>query len=123
MRAMRASLESVMTDEAYAHMIGQAGRLADGVADVIGARGLDWGAGRLGARVEYRFYGGEPANATEAQAGEDPDLDELFRLYFLNREILLTIFYNVSLVSPETSAADIDRHTAVFEEFADAVTA
>lgn len=28
----------------------------------------------------------------------------------------------VALVSPETGAADIDRHNAVFAEFADAVT-
>ena len=122
MRAMAASLENVMTDDAYGHMTEQAGRLALGVSEIIAARGLAWGVARLGARIEYRFHGGEPANATEAQAGDDPDLDRLFRLYFLNREILLTIFYNVSLVSPETSAADIDRHNAVFEEFADSVT-
>ena len=123
MRAMAVSLEHVMTDENYAHMTGQAERLADGVSGIIAARGLDWGVGRLGARVEYPFQGGEPANATEAQAGDDPDFDRLFRLYFLNRGILLTIFYNVSLVSPETSAADIDRHNALFAEFADAVAA
>ncbi|MFP6743663.1 MAG: aspartate aminotransferase family protein, partial [Alphaproteobacteria bacterium] len=123
MRAMAESLENVMTDEAYAHMTGQATRLADGVSDIIAARDLDWGVGRLGARIEYRFHGGEPANATEAQAGDDPDLDRLFRLYFLNRGVLLTIFYNVSLVSPETSAADIDRHNDLFAEFAGAVTA
>ena len=34
---------------------------------------------------------------------------------------MLTIFYNVALVSPETSAADIDRHNAVFAEFAEAI--
>ncbi|MEE2980242.1 MAG: transaminase [Pseudomonadota bacterium] len=123
MRAMAASLENVMTDEAYAHMTEQATRLADGVSDIIAARDLDWGIGRLGARIEYRFHGREPANATEAQAGDDPDLDRLFRLYFLNRGILLTIFYNVSLVSPETSAADIDRHNDLFAKFAGAVTA
>jgi hypothetical protein len=35
---------------------------------------------------------------------------------------MLNIFYNVSLVSPATTAADIDRHNAVFAEFADSVT-
>ena len=121
LRAMRASLEDVMTDAAYAHMTGQAERLAGGVAEIIAARGLPWGVARLGARVEYRFHDREPANATEAQAGDDPELDGLFRLFFLNRGILLTIFYNVALVSPETTAADIDRHNAVFAEFADAL--
>ncbi len=121
MRAMAASLENVMTIENYAHMTEQAGRLADGVSEIIAARGLNWGVGRLGARVEYRFHGGEPRNATEAHAGDDPELDSLFRLFFLNRGIMLTIFYNVSLVSPATTAAAIDRHNAVFAEFADAV--
>ena len=121
MRAMRASLETVMTDTAYAHMTAQAERLAGGVSDTVAARGLPWGVGRLGARVEYRFHAGEPANATEAHAGDDPDLDRLFRLFFLNRGILLTIFYNVALVSPETSADHIDRHNAVFDEFAGAL--
>lgn len=122
MAAMRASLDEVMTDAAYDHMTAQAERLRAGVAAIIEARGLPWGVARLGARVEYRFSAGEPANATEARGGADPELDRLFRLFFLNRGIMLTIFYNVALVSPETRPADIDRHNAVFAEFADAVT-
>ena len=34
----------------------------------------------------------------------------------LNRGILLTPFHNMALVSPYTSEADIDRHTAIFRE-------
>jgi len=117
--AMRASLEHVMTDEAYASMTGQAERLVSGAQKTIEERGLPWGVARLGARVEYRFHQREPGNASEAALHEDRDLDRLFRLYFLNRGMMLTIFYNVALVSPETTAEDIDHHNAVFREFAE----
>jgi len=40
-------------------------------------------------------------------------------LYTLNRGILMTPFHNMALMCPDTSAADIDRHSEVF---ADAVT-
>jgi len=119
MAAMRAALERVMTGDAYARMTAQAARLADGVAEIIADRGLPWGVGRLGARVEYRFYPGEPANAAEAADHPDDARDTLFRLFFLNRGILLTIFYNVALIAPQVEPGDIDRHNEVFAEFAD----
>ena len=122
MAAIRATLDHVMTEAAYDHMTTQAMRLEVGVAEIIAGYGLPWSVARLGARVEYRWGGGEPANATEALSDADPELDRLFRLFFLNRGIMLTIFYNVALVSPATSAADIDRHNAVFDEFCQAVT-
>lgn len=34
----------------------------------------------------------------------------------LNRGILLTPFHNITLISPETTAAQVQRHTEVFEE-------
>ena len=34
----------------------------------------------------------------------------------LNRGILMTPFHNMALMSPATSTADVDRHTAVFRE-------
>ena len=33
----------------------------------------------------------------------------------LNRGILLTPFHNMALMSPATTAADVDRHSEVFE--------
>lgn len=119
--AMRASLEHVMTDEAYASMTRQAERLVNGVREIIGERELPWSVARLGARVEFRFYQREPRNASEATLHQDDELDQLFRLYFLNRGMMLTIFYNVALVSPATTAKDIDRYNAVFLEFVQAL--
>ena len=34
----------------------------------------------------------------------------------LNRGILMTPFHNMALMSPATTAADVDHHTAVFRE-------
>jgi glutamate-1-semialdehyde 2,1-aminomutase len=34
----------------------------------------------------------------------------------MNRGILMTPFHNMALMSPDTSAADVDLHTRVFAE-------
>ena len=50
----------------------------------------------------------------EAEAGMDHQLDAYTHLYFLNRGILITPFHNMLLVSPQTSAGDVDRFNEVF---------
>jgi glutamate-1-semialdehyde aminotransferase len=39
-------------------------------------------------------------------------------LHALNRGILLTPFHNMALMSPATTASDVDRHTAAFRQAA-----
>ena len=56
-------------------------------------------------------------------AAGDPELDRLIHLYALNRGILLTPFHNMALMSPATTDADVDTHTAVFEEAAQELSA
>ena len=68
--------------------------------------------------MEYRFQPDPPRNATEAEASEQPALDGLVHLYCLNRGILLTPFHNMTLISPATTEADVDRHTGVLGEMA-----
>ena len=41
----------------------------------------------------------------------------------LNRGVLITPFHNMALMSPATTAADVDRHTEVFAEAVDALVA
>jgi glutamate-1-semialdehyde 2,1-aminomutase len=120
--AMRANLEQVMTEENYARMIPLAERLAEGVRAAIAEHGLPWYVTQIGARVEYRFMPQAPRNGTEALEGVDHELDRLIHLWFLNRGILVTPFHNMLLISPETTAADVDRHNTVFEECAAALT-
>jgi len=45
----------------------------------------------------------------------DVELERFLHLWALNRGILMTPFHNMALMSPATTAADVDRHTEVFE--------
>jgi glutamate-1-semialdehyde 2,1-aminomutase len=117
--AMRATLEHVLTDEAYARMIPLGERFAGGVQGVIEERALPWHVTRLGCRAEYLFQPRPPRTGGEAAANKDPDFDALMHLYALNRGILMTPFHNMALMSPATVAEDVDRHTEVFAAAAD----
>jgi glutamate-1-semialdehyde 2,1-aminomutase len=116
--AMRATLADVLTDAAFERMIALGARFEAGVAGAIDRHGLPWHVTRLGCRVEYLFRPERPRNGSEAAAGGDAELDRLLHLYALNRGILLTPFHNMALMSPATSEADVDLHTAVFDEIA-----
>ena len=76
---------------------------------------------RLGCRVEYLFRRERPRTGSEAAAGGDALLDRLVHLWALNRGILLTPFHNMALMSPATRESDVDRHTEVFAEVAEAI--
>ena len=86
---------------------------------VIDTRGLPWHVVRLGCRVEYLFRPDRARDGSEAAAGQDEELDSFIHLYLLNRGILMTPFHNMALMSPATTAEDVDRHTEVFGQAAD----
>jgi glutamate-1-semialdehyde 2,1-aminomutase len=117
--AMRATLGDVMTDDAFDRMIALGERFEQGVQSVIETRDLPWHVVRLGCRVEYLFRPERARNGSEAAAGQDDELDAFIHLYLLNRGILMTPFHNMALMSPATTADDVDRHTAVFGQAAD----
>jgi glutamate-1-semialdehyde 2,1-aminomutase len=119
--AMRATLEHVLTDDAFAHMTRLGERFEAGVREAIESYRLPWHVTRLGCRVEYLFRPGRPRTGTNAAAGGDHLLDRLIHLWALNRGILLTPFHNMALMSPATTDADVDRHTEVFAEAAAAI--
>lgn len=116
MAAMRATLEGVLTEEAYKITIPLAERFTAGVEAVIKEHNLPWIVKQLGARAEYWFRPDPPRNGSEAAAAIDGDLDRYMHLCALNRGILMTPFHNMALIAPETKEADIDRHTEVFRE-------
>jgi glutamate-1-semialdehyde 2,1-aminomutase len=116
--AMRATLEHVLTDEAFERMIALGERWADGVKAAIDEHDLPWEVQRIGCRAEYWFTPTPPRNGGEAAASEDHDLMRFTHLYALNRGVLLTPFHNMALMSPATTEADVDAHSAVFEEMA-----
>lgn len=114
--AMRATLADVLTAEAYGKTIPLAERFQAGVEGVVREYGLPWIVKRLGCRAEYWFRPEPPRNGAEAAAAADFELDRFMHLFALNRGILLTPFHNMALIAPDTTAADIDLHTAVFRE-------
>jgi glutamate-1-semialdehyde 2,1-aminomutase len=117
--AMRATLEHVLTDDAFAAMIVLADRFTAGVRDVIASRRLPWNIAALGARAEYRFCPRPPRSGGESQAAADLALDEYLHLYLANRGVLITPFHNMALMCPATTTADVDAHTALFAAAAD----
>ncbi len=116
--AMRATLENVLTDDAFARMISLGERFEAGVRDVIESNALPWNVTRLGCRVEYAFSAEEPRNGGEAATAQDRELDRFLHLHALNRGILMTPFHNMALMSPATTAEDVDRHSEAFAEAA-----
>jgi len=116
--AMKATLQKVLTKDAFDRMIPMAERWTDGVAKAISEFELPWNLTRLGCRAEYLFSSKTPRNGTEAHDAMDFELERFMHLYAMNRGILLTPFHNMALMSPMTSKEDIDQHTKVFREAA-----
>ena len=119
--AMRATLERLLTEEAYARTIPLARRFVEGVEDAIAEYRLPWHVTQLGCRAEYWFRETPPGNGAEAAASVDPELDRYMHLAALNRGILMTPFHNMALICPDTTEKDIDEHTRVFRESVEAL--
>ncbi len=113
--AVRATLSVALREEDFAVAIPLAERFTAGVAGVIQESGLPWHVQRLGCRAEYWFCP-PPRTGAEAAAAVDEELDGFLHLWAFNRGILLAPFHNMALFSPHHSEADVDRHTAVFDD-------
>ena len=112
--ALRATLEQVLTDDAFTRMIALAERYAVAAEAAIRERGLPWVIVQLGARAEYRYCPDVPRSGAESARAEDRDLDEYLHLYLLNRGVLLTPFHNMALMCPATDAAAVELLIAQF---------
>ena len=121
--AIRATLGEVLTDEAFGRMIPLAERWEVGVNEVIARHRVPWHVTRLGARAEYHFVATPPRDGAAQIAHADHELEQYLHLAVMNRGVLLTPFHNMALMSPATTAADVDRHTAVFDEVVAALVA
>jgi glutamate-1-semialdehyde 2,1-aminomutase len=112
--AMKATLTQVLTDANFAKMIALGNRWCDGVDAAIKEFGLPWHCNRLGARGEYLFQASAPRTGREAADAGDFELEQYIHLRLLNDGFLLTPFHNMALMSPDTTEADVDAHTAAF---------
>ncbi len=113
--AMRATLEHVLTDAAFEHMITLGTRYREGVDAALERHAMPWSIEQLGARAEYRFASPAPVTGTASAAADDEELEEFLHLYMSNRGVLMTPFHNMALMCPDTTAADVDLHTALFD--------
>jgi glutamate-1-semialdehyde 2,1-aminomutase len=118
---MRATLDKVITKKAFAKMMPLAERFEKGIDDAIKEFEMPWNVTRLGVRIEYHFMPHAPRNGAEADEAKDSEMEKLMHLMALNRGILLTPFHNMALISPFTTAKDVDYHTRVFRECAKAL--
>ncbi|MSX48523.1 MAG: aminotransferase class III-fold pyridoxal phosphate-dependent enzyme, partial [Actinobacteria bacterium] len=112
--AMRATLSQVLTPAAFVSMIALGTRWSDGVDAAIAQFNLPWHCNRLGARGEYVFRSSAPHTGREAAEAGDFELEQYIHLRLLNDGFLLTPFHNMALMSPATTQADVDAHTAAF---------
>jgi glutamate-1-semialdehyde 2,1-aminomutase len=114
--AARATLEHVLTDEAYKNMATTCDRYVAGVEAVFAKHGAPWSVVGLGARAEFHFTPDPPRTGADAHDAIDPLLDDLIHAALLNRGVLLTPFHNMALMGPTTTDADVDRVVGALDE-------
>lgn len=114
--AMRATLEHVLTDAAFARADALGDRCANGLESIFARYGLPWHVVRIGSRVEYHFTPAPLRTGAEGAAIVDGELSTYLHLFALNRGILVFPFHNRSLMSAAHTADDVDRHTAVIAD-------
>jgi glutamate-1-semialdehyde 2,1-aminomutase len=114
MAAARATLGSVLTDEAYARTHTLGARLADGIERAIGDVGLPWTTHRFWPRSGVTFAPAMPRDALEAFAAKDLPLTLLARVYLANRGVWEAIAGAGPTCGMPATEEDIDRYVAAF---------
>lgn len=113
--AMRATLETVLTDENFERMIETCTVFAEGCQSIFDRYDLPWSINQLGCRAEYRFAKPYPITGTDAHDSADGELEDFLHLYLANRGIMMTPFHNMALMCPTTTVDDVNKHLVVFE--------
>lgn len=113
--ALEAALNHLHTDASYTHMLVLAARLETGLRERIARAGMPWTVTRLGARMELQFMPHTPRDAQDVRDHAQAELEALTHLFMLNRGVLLTPFHSMMLVSPATTAQDVDQLLQVFD--------
>jgi len=124
MAAARASLERVLTAEAYVHLDALNERILGGCQSVIDRYGLPGYAIGVGAKGCVTFA---PVRITDYESfkqNQDAELCDLAWLWNLNRGIFMTPGREEEwTLSVQHTEADVDRFVAVFDELAAELTA
>ena len=117
MSAARATLNKVMTREAYAHAAQLGALLAEGIERISRKAGYSWSAHRLFARSGYTYAERLPRNAAEYYEHDNVELDLLKRVYFANRGVWEALIGAGPTASVAATRKDVDHYLAVLEEF------
>jgi glutamate-1-semialdehyde 2,1-aminomutase len=113
---VRATLEKILTPEAFAAMTPLAAKWTRAAERSIEAHNLPWHVQQVGCRAEYWFSPTPPRTGGEAVAVADPTLAQVLHIYALNRGVLITPFVNATLLSPSSSVGSIETYSRVFDE-------
>jgi len=105
--AARTTLGEVLTDQAFAGMVGLAERYVTEMQATFAARAMPWHMTNVGARAEYRFCPLPPRTGAESARAADEELDQYLHLALLNRGFLQTPFHNMALMGPTTTTQDM----------------
>ena len=114
MAAARATLEDVLTPDAYDHAAALGTRLADGLERALDAAGLDWFVHRLGPRSGVVFAPEPPVDARAAAAVEDATLTNLARVWLANRGVWEAIPGAGPTVSVAATSEDVDGYVDAY---------
>jgi len=114
MAASRATLDQVLTSDAYAHTHALGGRLADGIEATISRAGLPWTTHRFWQRSGYTFAPSMPRSADEAYETLDVPLRRLMRVYLANRGIWEAIIGAGPTCSVPATEGDVDAYVDAF---------
>ncbi len=124
MAAARATLDEVLTPEAYPHLESIDDRLIAGCRAVIERYGLPGYAVGIGSKGCVTFAPGRITDYASFRQQQDVELTELAWLYNVNRDIFMTPGREEEwTLSVALEAADADAFVAVFEELASDLTA
>jgi glutamate-1-semialdehyde 2,1-aminomutase len=113
--AARATLEQVLTEDAYTSMAMTCQHYVTGVRAVFAKHGAPWHIVALGARAEFGYTPAPHRSGGDALAAIDPLLDDLVHAALLNRGVMLTPFHNMALMGPSTTIEDVDRVVAALD--------
>jgi glutamate-1-semialdehyde 2,1-aminomutase len=119
MVAARASLEQILTPDAYEHLDALNQRILDGCTDVIDRYRLSGYAVGVGSKGCVTFSPEPVRDYASFKANQDGDLADLGWLYNINRGIFMTPGREEEwTLSVTHSTEDVDRYIAVFDEMA-----
>jgi glutamate-1-semialdehyde 2,1-aminomutase len=124
MAAARASLEEVLTPDAYRHLDALNDRLLSGCQAVLDKYGLPGYPVGVGAKGCVTFSPVPIVDYESYKENQDADLADLAWLYNMNRGVFMTPGREEEwTLSVTHSLADVDVFAAVFEEMASDLTA